>query len=489
MTSRARYIGFILLSLASVKGAHAAPPDAGVVSEARERFDRGLTLFNQGDNLGALAEFQRAYQLTGNATVLYNIARVQAAAGEPVAALETLDRLVTSSGELSTVRQAQVQALRREQRQRVGTVSIAAAAVASARLEVDGADSGPLANAPVRLAAGRHVIGVLAPGYHPLRKTVLIAGQEQKNLEFSLEPLAGALGRIRFQVEPIGVTVLLDGQELGKTPNLVEVAVSPGAHRLELERAGYARKSREISVPEAGLLDVSDTLRFDPASRAGHEGRLRVRSSEDESVVFVNGAAANEALGELRLPEGQHRLRVERAGFVASERLVDVPRGALLAIDVTLAPTAQYRADYASSVATRRGWALGLGVGGAVLASAATGYLIWNGAQVGDAEGAFDDAANAARAACQPATADCKELSAIAVIRKDDLGIKRDRQVLGWIGAGVGAAALTTGVVLWLTGKDPQRYEPKPESDVFGSLRISPWFGAKAAGLQLARAL
>jgi hypothetical protein len=53
----------------------------------------------------------------------------------------------------------------------------------------------------------------------------------------------------------------------------------------------------------------------------------------------------------------------------------------------------------------------------------------------------------------------------------------------------VGGAALSTGVVLWLTGKDAHRYEPKPESDVFGSLQLTPWFGPATAGLQLARAL
>lgn len=359
-----------LRALVAATPAYAAPEDAAR-TEARERFDRGLTLFNQGDNQGALAEFQRAYQLTGNSTVLYNIARVQAAAGEPVAALATLEQLAASAKELSPARRSQVEALQREQAQRVGEVLVRTAAPSGARVEIDGTDAGPLkADQVLRLSAGRHVVGVLAVGFHPLRKAVLVAGQEQKSVDFELEPLAGALGRVRLQVEPLDVAVRLDGQELGKTPHLVELAVSPGKHQLELMRSGYRGVAREIVVPEAGALEVSETLVFDGVSRQGHDGRLSVRASEDSAVVFVDGVVQSEALRGVSLPEGAHRLRVERDGFVPSERAIVVPRGSEAVIEVALAPTAAYRADYAASASSRRTWALGLGVGGAVLAGA-----------------------------------------------------------------------------------------------------------------------
>jgi tetratricopeptide (TPR) repeat protein len=478
-----------LLAAFATRSALAADADAERRIEARERFDRGLTLFNQGDNLGALAEFQRAYQLTKNALVLSNIARVQAASGDPVAALETLDKLLAEPGELNAARQAQLKELRREQLQRVGAVLVTAN-VPGARVEIDGMDAGALDPAtPLRLSAGRHVLGVLAPQHHPLRKTVLVAGQEQKTVEFALEPLAGALGRVRFQVEPIDVSVELDGQELGKTPNLVEVAVAPGRHRLALKRPGYRSVTRDIVVPEAGALEVSEKLAFDLQSRSGHQGTLQVRPSEEEAVVFVNGAVLGRALTGVELPEGQHRLRVERAGFLASERTVHVPRGKAAIIDVTLAPTATYRADYAASASARRAWGLGLGLGGAALAGASVGYVVWNGGKVNDAERDYDAAYGEAKKACSAHSSECEELLEIAGIRQEDSDSKKNRQVLGWAFVGVGAAALTTGAVLWLTGNDPRRYEPKPESDVFGSLELAPWFHPAGGGLALTTAL
>lgn len=468
-----------------------AAPVAAQRAEARERFDRGLTLFNQGDNQGALAEFSRAYQLTGNATVLYNIARVQAAAGEPVAALATLDQLAAEPGELSAARRAQLQELRREQEQRVGSVLVRAAVPGAARLELDGTDAGALQpDHPVLLSVGRHVVGVLAAGFHPLRKVVLVAGREQKTLVFSPEPLAGALGRVRLHIEPVDVAVLLDGQELGKTPNLVELALAPGKHRLELKRAGYRGVDREVDVPEAGELEVTETLAFDPASRSGHDGRLSVRASEEAAVVFVDGAVVNEALRGVSLPAGAHRLRVERDGFVPSERTIVVPRASEAVVEVALAPTAAHRADVAAAASSRRSWALGLGAGGALVAGASLGFLAWNGGKISDAQGAFDRALAEAQPECGARqTAQCEELSNIAAIRESDLSHKKDRQVFGWVGLGVGVAALGTGAALWLTGKDPRRYDPKPESDVFGSLEVTPWLGRGGGGLTLGRAL
>ncbi|HVY29240.1 MAG TPA: PEGA domain-containing protein [Polyangiaceae bacterium] len=469
----------------------AAAPDASKRLEARERFDRGLVLFNQGDNQGALAEFQRAYQLTGNATVLYNIARVQAAAGDPVEALETLERLLAAPVDLPGARMAQLQALKQDQEQRVGFLSVRSSVAPGARVEVDGIDAGAIdPGKPLRLAAGRHVVGVLVPGYYPLRKTLWLAGKEQKTVEFALEPLEGTLGHVKLHVEPMDVTVTLDDQELGKTPHLVELALAPGKHRLSLARPGFRDVAREIVVPEAGALEVTETLTFDPASRAGHEGWLSVKPSEAEAVVFVNGAVENAALKGMSLPEGQHRLRVERAGFLPSERTISVPRASNATIQVTLEPTADYRADYVASASSRRSWALGIGIGGAVVAAASTGYLLINGKQVTTAESDFNDALSQAKMACSPAaTKDCDTLKARAAIREDDLGSKRDRQVFGWVGLGVGAAALGAGVALWLTGADPHRYDPQADSDVFGSLDLLPWLGPNGGGLSIGKQL
>ena len=67
-------------------------------AEARERFDRGLRLFDEGDSAGALAEFKRAHELVPNQLVLFNIGLVYAALARPVEATDALDRVLRDPG-------------------------------------------------------------------------------------------------------------------------------------------------------------------------------------------------------------------------------------------------------------------------------------------------------------------------------------------------------------------------------------------------------
>src|SRR5262245_51288347 len=96
----------------------------GIRAEARERFDRGLALFNDGDNAGALAEFRRAYDLVPHRLVLFNIGMVYAAMGRPVEAADTLERVLGDPGPLSPERLALARRTRDEQARRVGLLAI-----------------------------------------------------------------------------------------------------------------------------------------------------------------------------------------------------------------------------------------------------------------------------------------------------------------------------------------------------------------------------
>ena len=72
-------IGFVLLAFLAPSPIHAAPPSSNARSEAAERFDRGLKLFEAEDNAGALAEFRRAHELSPHVILLYNMGFVYAA--------------------------------------------------------------------------------------------------------------------------------------------------------------------------------------------------------------------------------------------------------------------------------------------------------------------------------------------------------------------------------------------------------------------------
>lgn len=449
--------------------------------EARERFDRGLVLFNQGDGEGALAEFSRAYEISESPVVLWNLARVFSSLGQPVAAVEALETLRALSS-LPDARRAEVHALFERETSRVATIEVECA-VPEARLELDGVEVGPLVpGKPLRVAAGRALVGVLAVGYHPMRRRVTVAGREVRKERFDLEPLAARAGRIALRVSPAEVLVLLDGEELGSTSKLNELVVAPGQHQLALVRAGYRRVEREVVVAEGGLFELEEVLVVDDEVLSREGGRLRLRASEEGIATFLDGQPF---LAEsTTIPGGVHELRVEKAGFFPVTRRVDVPRGGAATVEVTLAPTPEYREAYVASARSTRLW--GYVVGGVGLAALGGGvaYIAYNASDVSRKQSLFDEAfenfEECSRAGtCRPTDEE------VATITQSDLDQARGFTPIGYALGGVGLAGVGVGVALLVFGDDPGRYEPKPESDVFGALRIAPWGAPGGAGFSL----
>src|SRR5580698_119192 len=155
-------------------------------TEAAERFDRGLRLFNRGDTAGALAEFRRAYVLIPNVLVLYNIGLVYAQMGRPVESSDALAQVLASPGALSPERLATARRTHDEQIAQTAEITVTAN-VDGATVEVDGVEAGklPLAR-PLRVTSGNHVIGAIAAGFAPLRREVTIASREAQALPFEL---------------------------------------------------------------------------------------------------------------------------------------------------------------------------------------------------------------------------------------------------------------------------------------------------------------
>src|SRR6188768_228839 len=78
--------------------APSAPVSAEVLKEAGERYARGLTLYGDGEFLLALVEFERAYQLSNNYKVLYNIGQVRIQLGRYAKAKEALEEYLKIGG-------------------------------------------------------------------------------------------------------------------------------------------------------------------------------------------------------------------------------------------------------------------------------------------------------------------------------------------------------------------------------------------------------
>jgi hypothetical protein len=454
-----------------------APLDAATRDEARRRFDRGLSLYNAADLSGALAEFQLAYRLTGHPLVLYNLALVQARLGHSVAALDAFSKLATDGRSELTPEQAErAQRALAEQQLRVGNLQINVDPV-GVSVQIDNVDVARTPTPPLRVDAGTHLVSLSAAGYEPRHLSVSVAGGALEVVTVQLVPLQSALAHLRVTSNVPGAAVLANGEPVGRTPLTSDLAVRPDSYAIALTRDGYLPESRQIHL-HGGSMGQLDVHMAPSQAGLAHGGTLSLTLSEPNAIVTIDGEARLDQARSVRLPLGPHTLRVERKGFLALEREVRISAGENR-IDVTLLPTPTHLVDYVSRTRTQRTWSYVAFGAGLLVTGSSAGFLIWNQGQKQEAQRAFEQYQASVEGGMCPTNA-CAETLGILV---DDLDSKRQRDVYGWVGVGLGAALLGAGSLLYALGGDPKRYDPKPQSDVFGPLALK--LGPRRVGLSV----
>jgi len=477
-----------LALLTTLARAQTAPVSPAARQEAAERFDRGLRLFNQGENAGALVEFKRAYELTSDPLLLFNIGLVYAEQKRPVDAVDALDRLLASPAKLTSDQRAKAQRVRAEQAAFIAFVEVAT--TVPAVIDVDGIE---IARTPMvgsaRIAAGTHQVGAVAPGYAPSHRSIDIAGGETRKLSFDLVPGEAALGHVAIHSSLPGAEVLVDGKPVpGKTPLASTLAVPPGEHRIELRRDGYRPAAQVLRIDIGSVADLRLEPELDPLAAERIAGQLQVAPSEPGAVVSVDGQPALATSETLRLPAGPHHLVVSCAGFQSAALDTDVAAGSTQTVRVQLDPTLETRDAYLARIHQRR--VIGWTVGAAGAAATVTGLVL-----VLTGHSALNDAnANLSSVEqgmvrhgggiCDPATyVDPVLCQSMLDDANNRVSNARLRMTIGFVTGGVGIAALVAGTVLLLTGDDPARYQ---RAGLAGAA-VSGWTTGSGGGLLITK--
>jgi hypothetical protein len=467
MTARSLFALLVLVAAAAAPlgRARADAPPAAVKNEAKQRFALGLSLFEKGDNAGALAEFKRAYELIPNPLVLYNLGLVYAAMNRPVEAVDALDKFLGSGGSAAAGEPARrATQVRAEQVTRVAQVQVETNQPAT--IEIDGVEAGhtPLAS-PLRVISGSHVVSAEAPGYLPSHQEINVPGQIITTIKLTLLPTESSVAHLALTVSVPGAEVLINGKSAGTSPLPASVAVPPGPATIEVRRAGYRPVSRSVRLDEgsSGALELS--LEEDPASPPSLRGQLKLAIAQQGAVVSVDGVTRPVPPAGLAVVGGPHTVRVQRAGFVPYERQVEVPPGQETSLAIDLTPTMETRQRQEDAAHARRIWgwsvvAVGLGV-----AAGAVGYLVATKNDVSQAQSTLDaylkrESDPNDHCWLDPSNTDympfqCAQTKAND---QDQLDAAKLHRVLGFSGVGLGVVIAGVGTYLLAAGTEPERY-------------------------------
>ncbi len=157
--------------------------------EAGAHFQRALSLYQEADYRGALAEFRRANEIAPNVNVLYNIGQAAYQLQDYAQALANFERYVAEGG---TTHRAEVERTLTVLRTRIGKVDLSAS-LSGAELFVDDESVGhaPLAK-PLTVNVGKHRVAAAKEGHATVARTVEVTAGDTKAVSLIFDTIAGA---------------------------------------------------------------------------------------------------------------------------------------------------------------------------------------------------------------------------------------------------------------------------------------------------------
>lgn len=409
--------------------------------EARAHFDRAVVLLEQKKYPAALEELEAAYTLHPHPAVLYNIGMAHLAMDNAVAASRSLERYLSEAGgSITPERRAETLRVLDELAPRLATL-VLDVEPRGARVTLNGVVVA--AAEPITLAAGKHELVVTHAGHRTDRRSLELKGRTMTSMQIRLGPgEAASRERVHLDIDcPVpDATVYLDDVAVARTP-LSSMLISPGPHRVEFRRTGYAA-SKHAVLAARGVESVARCQLV--AKDSGKVGRVVLVGPAASGRAWVDG---RELPPDGRVAPGRHRVRLTAVGHRPWESEVSVVAGRTLTLGEGLVPTE----ETLRARATQRTWAWALGAHGLGLAVAGASVYYWNSHryQTWKERQARMDEAWAKPPYRDPALTKRQ-------VQNDDLrdSIKQF-DLLSAVLAVSGAVLLTTGTALYLTGESP----------------------------------
>lgn len=188
----------------------------------------------------------------------------------------------------------------------------------------------------VTLQPGRYLVEVKREGFHPYSRWVDVKLAETRTFEVKLTPTDRATGTVLVSANIVGAEVFLDGEKVDTSPALLR-KLAPGVHVVEIKARGYLPARKEIRV-EAGRTDkLIVELDPDAETLARTSGTLMVLASHKEVRIKVDGEDRGVAPVKITgLAEGSHVVEATREGYSSAEETVELKKGQLKTVKLTL---------------------------------------------------------------------------------------------------------------------------------------------------------
>lgn len=184
--SHTRCLG-IRLAAMCVLSLIARPGFADDTVDARQAFDRGVELANAKAYDEALAAFRRAYDLSPNYQVLYNIGEMHRAQGDAASAFDAYQAFLAQGGDgIPRARRSRVESTIATLKAKTAALTIHVTP-SSAVVLLDGKSQSPdVLAGPMRVNPGKHKVAASLQDYSPAEEEMVLAAGETATMSLVL---------------------------------------------------------------------------------------------------------------------------------------------------------------------------------------------------------------------------------------------------------------------------------------------------------------
>ena len=167
------------------------------------------------------------------------------------------------------------------------------------------------------LLKGQHQLTAEAPGYYPLRKTIVVSGEATQEIDVALQPLPGNL-LVRSSLDDIQLSI--DDQDVGTVPGTIS-EISRGAHKLEFAKYRYFTLQQEVDIEGLGKTQAID-ISLQPAW-----GQVEFSTLPEGAELFIDDRLIGQTPLSAEVLETGSQLSLKAPGYKTQSKQVTVKAG------------------------------------------------------------------------------------------------------------------------------------------------------------------
>jgi len=339
-----------------------------------------VELVRKGELDAAAAEFEEAYRLSPNYSVLYNLGQAYSMLGRPIQSVNALEKYLELGGDrVDATRRRQVLETIARNNDRIGSCELSIAPQ-NATVTLDGrAVSADEFGRPMRLSVGMHTLTATSDGHVTHTQSVEITAKQTTKISVRLEPVhvelpAPRVGQLALACIVPSVQVRMDGRAVAISSDPVLVPI--GNHELRWSREGYTTAIERVEVSDQTVTHAACALHPEPGLPPLSRATWVLRVSQNGALITIDGQhAANTVV----VPHGPHRVSVRRTGFEDWVATLDAKPGETRTVEIELRATPAHQRELDDAARSKRTWAYVIGGIGASLLGTGVAVGVENG--------------------------------------------------------------------------------------------------------------